>query len=145
MPFQNGGPTITGRVGRRSASGTIDVTDVYSTDAEIVHYGLRVLRDDREYFAEYQAVLLYREEFVRAHPRLHAQLERLAGKLAQRVNLGRLVVRGEEVVEPVDPVGVAEVIQAVVGHGRAPGGQAGAHAVSQASAARGAGADDGTV
>jgi osmoprotectant transport system permease protein len=69
---------------RGLASGTIDVTDVYSTDAEIVHYGLRVLRDDRDYFPEYQAVLLYREGFVRAHPRLHAQLERLAGKLTER-------------------------------------------------------------
>jgi osmoprotectant transport system permease protein len=69
---------------RGLATGTIDVTDVYSTDAEIEHYGLRVLRDDRGYFPEYQAVLLYREAFVRADPRLHAQLERLAGSLDER-------------------------------------------------------------
>jgi osmoprotectant transport system permease protein len=43
-------------------SGTIDVTDLYATDAEIAHYGLQVLEDDQRYFPEYKAVFLYRDD-----------------------------------------------------------------------------------
>jgi osmoprotectant transport system permease protein len=42
-------------------SGAIDVIDVYTTDAEIDHYNLAVLRDDRNYFPEYNAMYLYRQ------------------------------------------------------------------------------------
>src|SRR5256885_8312554 len=42
------------------AAGKIDVMDIYSTDAKIERYALRVLEDDRKYFPSYEAVLLYR-------------------------------------------------------------------------------------
>src|SRR5256885_3862702 len=42
------------------AAGRIDVMDIYSTDAKIERYALRVLEDDRKYFPSYEAVLLYR-------------------------------------------------------------------------------------
>lgn len=45
---------------RGLAAGSIDVIDLYSTDAEIGYYGLRVLEDDRGYFPDYEAVYLYR-------------------------------------------------------------------------------------
>ena len=45
---------------RGLVGGAIDVTDLYATDAEIRQYGLRVLRDDRQVFPRYDAVLLYR-------------------------------------------------------------------------------------
>jgi len=38
----------------------VDVIDIYSTDAKIAQYGLRVLDDDLHYFPRYDAVLLYR-------------------------------------------------------------------------------------
>lgn len=41
-------------------SGKIDVTDLYSTDAEIKKYALRVLEDDKNYFPRYDAVIVYR-------------------------------------------------------------------------------------
>jgi len=41
-------------------SGAIDIIDLYTTDAEIEHYDLVALEDDRQYFPEYQAVFLYR-------------------------------------------------------------------------------------
>ncbi|MEM1349059.1 MAG: glycine betaine ABC transporter substrate-binding protein, partial [Myxococcota bacterium] len=41
-------------------AGTLDVIDLYSTDAEIEQYDLAVLDDDRGHFPEYQAVVLYR-------------------------------------------------------------------------------------
>jgi osmoprotectant transport system permease protein len=42
--------------------GSIDVVDLYSTDAEITYYDLKVLGDDRRYFPEYKAVILYRKD-----------------------------------------------------------------------------------
>jgi osmoprotectant transport system permease protein len=45
---------------RAVASGSIDVIDLYSTDAEIAFYHLRTLEDDRHVFPAYQAVYLYR-------------------------------------------------------------------------------------
>ena len=42
---------------RGIASGGIDVTDAYTTDAEIAHYHLTLLTDDRHYFPEYNARL----------------------------------------------------------------------------------------
>ncbi len=38
----------------------VDLIDVYSTDAKIGRYGLRVLKDDRAFFPKYDAVLLMR-------------------------------------------------------------------------------------
>ena len=37
------------------AGGQIDGMDIYSTDAKIARYKLRVLADDKRYFPEYQA------------------------------------------------------------------------------------------
>ena len=45
---------------RALAEGSLDVTDLYATDAEIRAYHLRVLADDRHHFPDYQAVLVYR-------------------------------------------------------------------------------------
>jgi osmoprotectant transport system permease protein len=45
------------------------VIDIYSTDAKIGQYGLRVLDDDRGYFPRYDAVLLYRLDAAQRFPR----------------------------------------------------------------------------
>lgn len=47
---------------RAIRDGSVDVTDVYTTDAEIEEYGLRVLTDDRDYFKNYDAAWLYRKD-----------------------------------------------------------------------------------
>jgi osmoprotectant transport system permease protein len=44
------------------ASGQIDVTDGYSTDARLAAGDLVVLDDDRRFFPRYEAVLLYRRD-----------------------------------------------------------------------------------
>ncbi len=49
-------------------SGAIDVIDIYSTDAEIEYYNLRVLKDDNNYFTEYKAVYLYRNDLNERAP-----------------------------------------------------------------------------
>ena len=41
-------------------AGSIDVIDLYSTDPEIEYYDIMVLEDDRNYFPDYEAVILYR-------------------------------------------------------------------------------------
>lgn len=43
-------------------AGSIDLIDLYSTDAEIDYYNLVVLEDDRSFFPEYEAVLVYRAD-----------------------------------------------------------------------------------
>ena len=47
---------------RALESGQIDVTDAYTTDAEIAAYGLKLLVDDRRFFPRYDAVYLYRAD-----------------------------------------------------------------------------------
>jgi osmoprotectant transport system permease protein len=65
---------------RALASGEIDVTDLYSTDAEIRQHGLRVLVDDRRFFPEYQALWLYRAELASRQGALLA-LRRVEGRI----------------------------------------------------------------
>lgn len=47
---------------RAMRDGDLDATDLYSTDADVVYYKLRVLEDDQGYFPDYRAVLLSRKE-----------------------------------------------------------------------------------
>lgn len=42
-------------------AGTLDVTDVYTTDAKIARYDLVVLEDDRRFFPPYEAVIVHRK------------------------------------------------------------------------------------
>lgn len=64
-------------------SGALHVTDLYSTDAEIAAYGLRVLEDDLKHFPAYDAVLLYREDWAARAPEVLASLRRLEGRLSE--------------------------------------------------------------
>jgi len=49
-------------------SGHIDAIDLYSTDAEISYYDLKVLKDDKKHFEDYFAVLLYRKDLEDRNP-----------------------------------------------------------------------------
>jgi osmoprotectant transport system permease protein len=63
------------------ATGRIDAMDVYSTDAKIERYKLRVLEDDRGYFPRYDAVLLYRADLPPRAPKQFQQLKELEGRI----------------------------------------------------------------
>jgi osmoprotectant transport system permease protein len=64
------------------ADGTIDATDLYTTDAEIRRLDLVPLADDRAFFARYDAVLLYRLDVAaRCGPEAVAVLHRLEGRI----------------------------------------------------------------
>lgn len=66
---------------RGLSSGSVDVTDLYTTDAEIDYYDLAVLEDDRNFFPEYEAVLLYRLQAARSLPHVWTALLSLQGRI----------------------------------------------------------------
>jgi osmoprotectant transport system permease protein len=66
---------------RALAAGEIDATDLYSTDAEIRRYHLRVLRDDLGFFPTYECVWLYRAHVREESPAALTALAKLEGKI----------------------------------------------------------------
>jgi osmoprotectant transport system permease protein len=93
--------------------GALDVIDLYTTDAEIKRYGLRVLVDDLNYFPAYDAVLLYRADLEERAPAVVQAMLRLEGaidaetmqQLNARSNLDKVpeaVVAGDFLAEKLD-------------------------------------------
>jgi len=66
------------------AAGRIDVMDIYTTDAKIERYRLRVLEDDRKYFPRYDAVLLYRLDVPKRFPEAWARLQKLERRIDEK-------------------------------------------------------------
>ena len=62
-------------------SGDIQITDAYSTDAELARYDLVVLEDDKQLFPPYQGAPLMKESLLKKHPELEGILNKLAGKI----------------------------------------------------------------
>lgn len=62
----------------------VDVIDIYSTDAKIKRYGLKVLDDDRHYFPRYDAVLLYRLDVARRFPAAWNAIGQLEGRISDQ-------------------------------------------------------------
>ena len=69
------------------AAGQIDVMDIYSTDAKIARYDLRVLRDDKRYFPRYDAMLVYRLDLPQRFP---AAWKAITG-LQSRIDEARMI------------------------------------------------------
>ena len=63
------------------ADDVVDVIDVYSTDAKIKKFDLKLLTDDRGYFPVYQAVWVARQAFVDQHPNEWQTLKGLEGTI----------------------------------------------------------------
>ncbi len=61
--------------------GSIQVIDLYATDAEIRYYQLRTLVDDRHHFEAYVAHLIRRVDLEARLPAAVAAVDRLAGRL----------------------------------------------------------------
>ena len=59
----------------------VDAIDIYSTDAKIRQYGLRVLDDDKQYFPRYDAVLLYRLDVPQRFPQAWRAIGQLEGTI----------------------------------------------------------------
>lgn len=80
------------------ASGSIDATDLYSTDAQIAAMDLVVLEDDRRHFPRYDAVILYRRSLRESHSGALAAMLRLEGRIdeTRMRQLNALAEIGEE-------------------------------------------------
>ena len=105
------------------ASGTIDGTDIYTTDAQIERLGLRILEDDRRFFPRYDAVWLYRLSLARSDPRAMQAIRRLTGTIdrARMIRANARVVLGGVSAEMSADSLLAEIgAQASAGAG-APG------------------------
>lgn len=61
--------------------GSLDVTDLYSTDAEIRAYKLITLEDDKAYFPMYHSVILYSLDFAKRHPGVLNSFLKLEGRI----------------------------------------------------------------
>ncbi|MCL4553013.1 MAG: ABC transporter permease subunit [Candidatus Marsarchaeota archaeon] len=64
-------------------AGSIEATDLYSTDAEIKYYDLCVLKDDLHYFPVYAAVILYRKDLTQRAPKVVDELSKLEGQITE--------------------------------------------------------------
>jgi len=81
---------------RGLAAGSIDVTDLYSTDAEIVQYDLVTLEDDARYFPAYEALIVCRAEVAQA---ARSTLNRLGGTI-DAATMARMNARAKLEHEP---------------------------------------------
>ncbi|MBY6241878.1 ABC transporter permease subunit [Methylosinus sp. Sm6] len=61
--------------------GSIDVMDLYTTDPELADRRILVLDDDRRFFTENRAVLLYRADLAQRAPKALAAMLRLEGRI----------------------------------------------------------------
>jgi osmoprotectant transport system permease protein len=68
---------------RGLAGGTVDLTDLYMTDAEIAYYDLFILKDDQNHFPDYHAVVLYREDLKDRNPEAVEAFLSLEGMITQ--------------------------------------------------------------
>ena len=59
----------------------LDIIEVYSTDSQIIKYGLKLLQDDKHLFPPYQGAPLMREETLKQHPELEGILNKLHNKI----------------------------------------------------------------
>lgn len=75
-------------------NGKVELMAVYTTDAKIKRYNLKLLKDDKRFFPEYLATLLIRKDFLKKFPRSYKALEeKLFGKINEEtmVELNSLV------------------------------------------------------
>ena len=63
------------------AKGEVDVIDLYTTDAKIARYGIRMLADDREFFPRYDAIILHRSDARTQFPKAFAAWSKLEGRI----------------------------------------------------------------
>jgi osmoprotectant transport system permease protein len=120
---------------RALADAQIDITDVYTTDAQIAALDLTVLADDGHFFPRYDAVVLYRIDLPQRHPRAWAALQTLRGRIDETAMIA-MNAQAEVKRQPFD---------AIAREFLAARGQSGASLTSSSSAAGHASASAGTA
>ncbi|GAB3770728.1 glycine betaine ABC transporter substrate-binding protein [Ramlibacter monticola] len=92
LPFAPGSGLDHGLAYQALAAKQVDVVDAYTTDAQIARLKLRVLRDDRDFFPRYDAVLLMR---ARLDERPLAALAGRIDEAAMRAMNGEVEIDGK--------------------------------------------------
>jgi osmoprotectant transport system permease protein len=64
-------------------SRTIDVMDVYTTDAQLAQMDVRLLDDDRHFFPQYEAVFLWRADLADRYPNAVSALRSLQSQITE--------------------------------------------------------------
>lgn len=67
---------------------SIQVTDLYTTDAEIEFYRLRVLEDDKGFFPTYYSVILMRKDLAERAPQVAAAYLKLENAIDSKAMMG---------------------------------------------------------
>ncbi len=96
------------------AKSKIDVMDIYTTDAKIARYGLRVLDDDKHFFPAYDALLLYRRDVPGRFPKTWAALQSLEGGISEK-HMAALNAEAELEGKPFAAI-AADFLSAGAGH-----------------------------
>lgn len=65
-------------------SDEVDVINAFSTDGLIKQYGLKVLKDSKNFFPSYQAATVIRKETLDKYPELEGVLEKLTGQISDQ-------------------------------------------------------------
>lgn len=113
--------------------GQIDGTDIYSTDAKIHQFHLRVLEDNLHVFPGYEAVIVYRLNVPQRFPAAWQALRQLAG----RITVADMI--GMNAAAEIGGESFATIARRFLGNGAA--GAADAASVAVAGAARQPGQD----
>jgi osmoprotectant transport system substrate-binding protein/osmoprotectant transport system permease protein len=85
------------------SKGSIDVTELYTTDAEIRLFDLVTLEDDLGFFPLYEAVLVYRLDLEQRAPAAVSAFKRLEG----RVTADAVIAMNGRAVDKVPPTEIA--------------------------------------
>jgi osmoprotectant transport system substrate-binding protein len=63
------------------SEGQVDLVAGNATDAQIGHFGMAILEDDKHYFPPYEAVPIARKEALESRPELKQMVDKLGGKI----------------------------------------------------------------
>ena len=85
--------------------GKINAVDVFTTDAQIKKLDLKVLQDDKNYFPNYEAGIVIRQEILEKYP----EIEPLLNKLQKKISTEKMQQLNYEVeIEKKSPAEVAK-------------------------------------
>lgn len=62
--------------------GKINAVDVFTTDAQIKNLNLRILEDDKQFFPNYEAGIVIRQDIIKKYPEIEPLLNKLKGKIS---------------------------------------------------------------
>ncbi|WP_373688969.1 osmoprotectant ABC transporter substrate-binding protein [Bacillus nakamurai] len=90
MTFEGTYPMQIGLVYDALKSNKMDIVLAYSTDGRIISYGLKMLKDDKQFFPPYDCSPVVPERVLKEHPELKGVINKMIGtidtKMMQKMN-----------------------------------------------------------